>query len=219
LVFGSVLRERYFFVRSDVYVYIVIKNNDKRYRGIKVVDGVEIDYFVNPIEQLQKEFEIAKKSQKKTVLFMLANGKIFQDKENQLQELQTEARKIIKNGPDKMSKYQIHMAKYFISDYMNDIKDTNDEKGDFSWQRNIDLLSDYLVETICKFHRIYITKPKYQKKELEKIDARFVELYEKIANTSSKKEKQKSIEELAQYVVRELGKDLDKEWEIITSVD
>ena len=60
LVFGSVLREKYFFERSDVDVYIVIKNN-KRYRGIKVVDGVEIDYFVNPIEQLQKEFEIAKK--------------------------------------------------------------------------------------------------------------------------------------------------------------
>jgi hypothetical protein len=182
------------------------------------VDGVEIDYFVNPIEQLQKEFEIAKKSQKKTVLFMLANGKILQDKENQLQELQTEAIKIIKNGPDKMSKYQIHMAKYFISDYMNDIKDANDEEDDFSWQRNIDLLLDYLVETICKFHRIYITKPKYQKEELEKVDVKFVELYEKIANTNSKEEKQKSIEELAHYVVRELGKDLDKEWEIVSDI-
>ncbi len=227
LVFGSVLCGEYFFERSDIDLYIVIKNNGKRYRGIMIIDDREVEYFVNPIEQLIGDFENAIKipasagmtnTSQMTILNMLSSSELLQDKYGQVAKLQKRAQDIINIGGEKMSDYQIHMAKYFINDYMNDLKDSDDNMTDFAWQRNVDLLLNYLVETVCAFHQIHITKAKYQKEELEKVDKEFVALYEKVANTNSKKEKQENIQKLAQYVIEKLGGDLEKEWEIISDV-
>ena len=237
LVFGSVLCEEYFYERSDIDLYIVIKNNGKRYRGIMIIDDREVEYFVNPIEQLNDDFENAIKipasaqnrsvsgqagmmsSSQMTILNMLVDGELLQDKDGQVAELQKKAQDIVNVDGEKMSNYQIHMAKYFINDYVNDLKDSYDNKEDFAWQRNVDLLLNYLVETVCAFHQMHITKEKYQKEELGKVDKEFVTLYEKIANTNFKKEKQESIQKLAQYVIEKLGGDLEKEWEIISDVE
>ncbi len=228
LVFGSVLCEEYFYERSDIDLYIVIKNNGKRYRGIMIIDDREVEYFVNPIEQLNDDFENAIKipasagmtnHSQMTILNMLVDGELLQDKDGQVAKLQKRAQNIVSAGGKKMSDYQIHMAKYFINDYVNDLKDSDDNMTDFAWQRNVDLLLNYLVETVCAFHQIHITKAKYQKEELGKVDKEFVTLYEKIANTNFKKETQESIQKLAQYVIEKLGGDLEKEWEIISDVE
>ena len=228
LVFGSVLREEYFYERSDIDLYIVIKNNGKRYRGIVIIDDREVEYFVNPIEQLISDFGNAKKipacagmtdTSQMTILNMLSSGELLQDKDEQIAELQKRAQDIVSAGVKKMSDYQIHMAKYFINDYMNDLKDSYDNIIDFAWQRNVDLVLNYLVETVCAFHQIHITKAKYQKEKLEKTDKEFVTLYEKVVNTNSKKEKQENIQKLAKYVIKELGGNLDKEWEIVSDVE
>lgn len=215
ILFGSALSDKYFYKHSDIDVYVVIKNNKKRYRGIRIIDGIEIDYFVNPIEQLEKDFKMASTSDKKTVLFMLADGKIIEDTNDNLLRLQKSAKDLLnKEKKVEMNDFQILNAKYFINDYIKDIKDSSDNDDIFTWQRNITLLLNYLIDTFSMYNNILVTKPKYQKDDLMSVDNKFVQMYEGIANSQSYNDTEIKIEELAKYVIDNMGGDLQDEWEL-----
>ena len=217
ILFGSALSVKYFNAHSDVDIYVVIKNSGKRYRGVQVIDGIEVDYFVNPMNQLKMDFEKSLSLDKKTVLFMLADGKIIQDKDDALIRLQQEAKNILqKKTVLSMSDFQITNAKYFIGDYLKDIEDFNENKDVFAWQRSIYLLMNYLLDTFCSYHNIYVTKPKYQKKSLMNVDPKFVKMYEDVSSVLSRDDVNNKIIELSQYVIDDIGGDLPESWEIVS---
>jgi len=220
--FGSIFSEKKLSPNSDFDIYIVIKNIGKRYRGNMFIDGIEIDYFVNPIEQLKADFERVKNKSivKKTICYILRDGKIFLDKNGELKKLKKEAREFLKNDlkNSTLSNAKLVIAKYFISDYLKDIEDCFINKDVFSWQYNIATLLNYLIEIFCQFHKIPLIKQKYQCEEIAKKDKKFIKLYEMIAKTSSIEEKNLRIKKLALYVLKSLGGKLSKEWELESSV-
>jgi hypothetical protein len=89
LGFGSRFSKKKLGANSDLDVYVVIENIGKRYRGIMIIDGVEVDYFVNPIEQLRLDWGRVKNnaSTKKTAAYMLRDGKIILDHVGQLAKI------------------------------------------------------------------------------------------------------------------------------------
>ncbi|MDD3498621.1 MAG: nucleotidyltransferase domain-containing protein [Candidatus Moranbacteria bacterium] len=219
LLFGSAVDEKHFNQHSDVDLYVVIKNIGKRYRGVKNINGIEIDYFVNPIKQLREDFEAAKIINKKTVLSMLADGKIIQDKDSNLQKLKEEAKNELKKiSQKKMTDHQIFIAKYFIKDYLNDIKDSSEVNNIFAWQRNISLLLNYLVDTFCAYHGILIAKPKYQKELINSADPKFLEIYEEIASVHSRADAEIMIKKLSKYVLDDMGGALENDWELESDI-
>lgn len=200
---------------SDLDLFLVIKNAGKRYRGMKKIENIDVDYFINPIQQLRADLEKAKISNSKVFIYVLANGKILLDKDNRLLELQKGARLQIKRQiKNRIPNSSVILMKYFIDDYIGDIEDDYENKDYFAWQYNICLLLNYLVEVFCKYNHILQVKPKYQKAEIIKKDKHFVKLYEKIAIINLKEEKIKQIKKLSRYVLDSLGGGLPEEWEI-----
>lgn len=223
LGFGSSFNQKNLSPNSDLDIYIVIKNIGKRYRGIMLIDNIEIDYFINPIEQLKADWEKVRNKIviKKTIAYMLKDGKIILDQNNELKKMQEEARKFLKdelkiNG---ISDYMLVLGKYFIEDYLKDIEDSLIDKNIFSWQYNANSLLNYLIEVFCQFHRIPLVKLKYQGMEIAKRDKKFIELYKLIAKTSSIKEKSKRIKKLALYCLESLGGKLPREWELESPIN
>lgn len=63
-----------------------------------IIDEMEIDYFVNPIKQLGQNWKNFKKGimHKNTILYMLKDGKIILDKNNQLKRMKDDAKNFFK---------------------------------------------------------------------------------------------------------------------------
>lgn len=215
LLFGSYLNPNQLSRNSDLDVYVIIKNNGKRYRGIARIDNVEVDYFINPIKQLRNDLKQNLKSSKKTIVFMLAEGKILKDKYRQLEKLQKEAINILKKEKkQKISNSEIIFIKYFIDDFLKDIQDNYEEKDYFALQYNINLLLNYLIESFCKNKGILLVKPKYQKNKIKEVDSHFIELFKEIVMTENMGRKIKKIIKLSDYVLDGLGGRLPVEWEM-----
>jgi len=214
ILFGSYAYPKKISKNSDLDLYLVIKNNGKRYRGIKYIDNVEVDYFINPFIQLESDFENAINSSKKTIIFMLADGKILKDSGNKINKLKKRAKELIKKeNKQGLPKFMLTFVKYFIDDYLKDIKDNYNEKDFFAWQYNKNLLLNYLIEVFCKNKKILLVKPKYQKEEIKKRDQNFVKLYESISNEKNNQEQMAKIKKLSEYVLDSLGGKLPREWE------
>ncbi len=215
LLFGSSLNPETMSKNSDLDLYLIIKNIGKRYRGVMRIDNTEVDYFVNPIEQLRIDFDNAKKNKKMTVLFMLANGNILKDQNGELSTLKNEAVKFLEEETRKqIPEFQITFIKYFIDDYLKDTEDCYIKKDWFSFQYNIHLLLNYLIEVFCNTNQILLLKPKYQKDEIKKKDNTFVKLYEDVEKATMRKEKIKKLKNLSKYVLSKIGGKLSDEWEL-----
>lgn len=219
LVFGSSLHPEKMGSNADLDLYFVIENNGKRYRGVKFINGTEVDYFANPKEQLLLDFNSAKNSARKTIFFMLANGKILKDWEGLLGELQKEAMKILEAEKNKeIPAWLFVNSKYFIDDYLKDIEDDLRSNNYFSMDCNFRLLTGDLLEIFCRQKKILIGKPKYQKEEIEKVDKEFIKLYEEMAMESNYAIKLEKIKRLSNYVIESLGGALPKDWELVSSL-
>lgn len=218
LCFGSSMKRKKIRANSDLDLYVVIKNIGKRYRGIMIVDGVEVDYFVYPLEQLKADWDKVKSkiNPRRTVAYMLSGGKIILDKNGRIKKLQAEAREFLKNelNNNGVPPPLLTINKYFINDYLRDIEDSMRDKDIFSWQYNASLLLNNLIDIFCQFHKIPLVKPKYQSQEIAKKDKKFVELYGSIARPASTKERTERIKKLALYCLESLGGQLPREWEL-----
>lgn len=215
LIAGSFLDKEKVSKNSDLDLFIVIKNNNFRYRGMDYINGIYVDYFVNPLNQLKHDLNKVKDSSGNTLANALANGQIFLDKSNNLLKLQKLAKKIIANTyKSKLPFFRITLNKYFIDDYLKDIEDSYAGKDFFAWQYNVSILLNYLIEVFCRFHKIHLVKPKYQKDEISKKYPKFIDLYNKVAGASNRIQKMLAIKKLSDYVLIKLGGRLSKRWEI-----
>lgn len=218
LGFGSSFKQKKISPHSDLDVYIVIKDIGKRYRGVMIVDGVKVDYFVYPLRQLQADWKRVKSklSPKQTIAYILRDGRILLDQNSKLKRLQAEAQEFLRNelAESEISHPLLIINKYFINDYMEDVEDGLRDKDIFSWQHNINLLLNNLIEVFCQFHSIPLVKPKYQGQEIAKKDKKFVELYELVARASSIEERTKRVKRLMRYCLESLGGSLSREWEL-----
>lgn len=223
LGFGSGFSQKKILPNSDLDLYVVIKNIGKRYRGIALVDDIVVDYFVYPLEQLKADWEKVKNKimPRLTFAYMLRDGRIILDKVGALKKLQTEARKFLKNEliNSTIPRPLLIINKYFINDYLGDIEDSLRDKNVFSWQYNVSLLLNNLIDIFCQFHKIPLVKPKYQRREITKKDKKFVELYELATKASSMEEGTKRIKKLALYCLESLGGQLPGEWELERPVE
>lgn len=73
---------------SDLDIQIILdKNVDWRERGNEIIDDILIEYFANPVLQIQKYFEDDYNSRRKICIHMFVSGKILFDKTGKLTEI------------------------------------------------------------------------------------------------------------------------------------
>ncbi len=148
---------------SDVDIQIILKEGCKwRERGNKIVDGVLMEYFANPVENILRYFEEDNKKRKKTFAHMFATGKINLDKNGDAKRLKEKGKEYLKKKFDKSSKLEVELDKYALFDMEDNLEEVYNRKTlDFSFVYNnflknvLEIYSDYLGYPTISSHKVF----------------------------------------------------------------
>ncbi len=105
---------------SDIDVHILISDTQNyRERGVVDTDGFLIEYFINPLKQIRKEFHSDYFQGANTDAIMFAGGKILSDKNGNVGNLQDEAVSFLNKPLRKKKKEDVLYDLYSAWDLMD----------------------------------------------------------------------------------------------------
>lgn len=211
LIAGSNSKVKDLQFSSDFDVFIVI-NIDKRYRGMMIIDGVEVDYIAISIDRLKTDFQFSLRTPRKVLADMLANGIIVRDPKGILREIKDEAMERINDLPA-LTVNEKMMIRYFLKEHLKTLEININNQ--FIWQYTFNSIMNYVIEVWCRHNRIPLN-PKRVYDILDSVDGKFVELWEKIGNKTDKVAKLFLLKELSSYLMNQMELQFAEEWEIIS---
>ena len=197
-------------IGSDFDLYIII-NKEKKYRGVVLINGFEIDYFASSMKQLKYNFKSSLKTPKKILVDMLANGIIIRDSNSELKEIKEDAIKIIRNMPS-LTFNEKMMIRYFLKNYLKTLQASINNK--FLWQYTYNALMNYLIKVCCRYYRIPLN-PKTFYGAICNVDNKFIEFWNSITDKKDKAAKVNAISKIVSYLLKKMGLTLEVEWEIV----
>ena len=199
---------------SDLDISVILRESKTRERGNTWINGIEIEYFMNPIEQVKEYFKTEVGDKAPTTAHMLANSVVLYEKGPYLRELIEEAKSIINRKRPKMSKFKIETEKYSLDDLEKDLEDTFLKKDKFAFQI---VSNDILKRSLSVFfshYRMAKEKSKRLHEQLEDIDKNFSSFFEKALFAGSMAGKYKALLKLIRYDEKLLGGKRPKEWKL-----
>lgn len=119
--------------RSDVDVHIVLKEGTKwRERGNRIVDGIMIEYFSNPPEQILQYFQEDYKNGRQMSVTQFLTGRVLYD-DGSIKRLAREAKKWHSKKLKKPSGMRLSMIRYGIWDMCDNLHDAYDHDAKHFW--------------------------------------------------------------------------------------
>lgn len=195
---------------SDLDIYIVIEKSKTRERGNTWIEGVEIEYFINPVNQVLEYFKEETQEKSPNTAHMFVNSKIIYEKGNKLRKLISKAKEVLKIPPEKPSKSDIENMKYFIDDLEKDLEDMKIKKNEFAYRLVANSILKKILDDFYRIKQIYKEKSKRLFEQMNTIDKKFAILYKK-AMISYKYE---DIIKLIRYMEKIIGGKRSKEWKL-----
>ncbi len=207
---------------SDLDVHLILDDKlDFRERGNKIIDGLLIEYFLNPPKQIRKYFLDDYNSIRPMSHTQFITGRILLDKTGVVQQLKEEAKEILAKDYSDIDTSVHELQKYSIWDMLDDLQDSfENEKLDFDfvYYANLDkLLSIYMKFIKYPYDKksmlgnitSEIVRNKYLLKELP--DEEIGLLIEKCITTIQRGSRMKFYEELTNKILDLFGGfDIDK---------
>lgn len=201
---------------SDIDVHIVLSDTEKwRERGNCFVEGFLIEYFINPIFQIEKSFTKDYENRSRTNSTMFGHGKILYDKTNRLHQLQEKALSWHQKEFLPLSPFQIQNKLYHLWDHMDELSVLIDDGY------NIDILyAETLTELIdfyCNLKNIspfphsktekILKNPSFRKKYhiYQSIDENFITTALSCFSAQTTADKITAIRRLHQFVTDLVG--------------
>ncbi len=214
---------------SDIDIHIILDSKTlRRERGNKIVDGVLIEYFANPIKRHHEYLEEDIKSRRKINSHMFTTGKIIFDKNGDLKKLIQYSKKYFTKKNLKQNKTQTELAKYHIWDMCDNLEEVfEDNTKEFFFVFYNDL--NDLFETYAKFlqfdslpiHKLkrFLVDEKDKKKYHIKNfpDEKFVKMYINAINIKDKSKMMKEYQKLTNHILDKMGKFNVDGWKIRTT--
>lgn len=118
--------------RSDIDVHIVTTDISYKQRGNVIVDGIMIEYFMNPLSELYKYLENDYKQRRRLAdANMYGHGVILFDKNGEIEKLKKYSLKYYDMDFDEPEKNTILYNNYVCWDLMDEIKDKIDNNENF----------------------------------------------------------------------------------------
>ena len=160
-------------VNSDIDVFIVTKDSTTwRERGNKLIDGYMIEYFINPVRQVLKEFEDGFKDNNIATTLIFAGSKILYDKDGIIEKLVNRAKEDLNKELAPISEFKWKMNCYTIwhSFYELNSKYTKNEDIDFTYNIFLnDVIQSYFLNNqlpLLPVHKIekILKNEEYRKK-------------------------------------------------------
>lgn len=199
---------------SDLDLSVVLKKSQFRERGNTWIEGIEIEYFINPIEQIKYSFETEVGDKAPCTVHMFANSQILYKKGNEIEKLIKEAKKIMKKGVSSMGNMEKELAKYSLDDLQKDLEDTYLKKDRFAFSIIAMKILEKSLSVFTKLKKIQKEKSKRLREQLKNLEPEFEKLYSKALFEVSLEKKYKALVILIDYIERHLGGKRPKEWKL-----
>ena len=168
-------------INSDIDVFIVTKDSTAwRERGNKLVDGYLIEYFINPIRKVIKEFDEGFDDYHIATTLIFAGSKILYDKDGTIEKLVNRAKKDLATkelNPILESKWKMNCYNVWHSFYELNSKYTKKKDIDFTYSLFLnDVVNAHLLNNkiplfpVHKIERIFTDeefRKRYNVKKLQ----------------------------------------------------
>ncbi|MCB0628161.1 MAG: hypothetical protein R2824_04185 [Saprospiraceae bacterium] len=200
---------------SDLDVFVILAPAcNYRERGNTWINGVEVEYFMNPPQQIRGYMQQEKSPH---TAHMLAHGRLVYCTTEVVVQLMQEAKTRLATPPPAMKQFEIELARYHLDDLFKDLEDAlacDDQLA-------AGLLKTTLINTgidlFCKRHRLYRDKHKRLYHQLAGVDPLFAQLLlQLIAHEQWHLE---DILPLKKYITDLLGGERSREWKLRSALD
>ena len=143
---------------SDLDLQVVTSSQSRhRKRGNVIIDGVLVEYCINPYHQIRKYFEIDAKHNNPMMSIALLEGKIIFEKYKSASRLKKYAKASLEMGYAMLNKDRVSFYKYVLADTLNKMNSLyRKERDDFSFLFHVNLRLIY--ETYATFLRLNLLK-------------------------------------------------------------
>ncbi len=157
---------------SDLDLYIILESSETRTRGNSFVNGTEIEYFINPIRQVEQYFK-DEYSDKINTAHMFANSIILYQKGPELQRLIELAQFYVSKPLPDLTEYDIYLGRYFLDDLRKDLLDALDINDKITFELVSSEIVEQLINNFGKIKKIYPAKSKRLFHQINQIDSSF----------------------------------------------
>lgn len=200
---------------SDIDVYVVLAPTcHYRRRGNTWINGVEIEYFMNPPQQIRAY--LAREKSPHTA-HMLTHGVLEYKASPEVERLIEEARQIMAQSPPPLKNFQIELGKYQLDDLSKDLADCRLNQNELAGILLRDQLLNAAIDLFCRKHQIHRTKHKRLHDQLGEVDPGFLAIVERVACAAW--DRTQELAELNSYMARLLGGERGREWQLQSSLD
>lgn len=164
---------------ADWDFHVILKKGTPRWRKTWKVDNHLLEIFCNDVNEIKKDFESDQKGGRGVNIFMFTTGQIIVDnKKNDLQRLQSQAKRLWEKGPNRLSKNDISFIGYDIAMYIHDLEDLLHDKNPAL------LLVNYAVNEFVRYYyrlsHIWLPRPNDRLQDLSKRSPKTFKMVDKI---------------------------------------
>lgn len=136
-------------VNSDIDIFIVTKDSTTwRERGNKLIDGYMIEYFINPVRQVLKEFDDGFKDNAIATTLIFAGSKILYDKDGTIEKLVNRAKEDLNKDIEPIPDFKWKMNCYTIWHSFYELNSKYIKREDIDFTYNIflnDVIEAYFL--------------------------------------------------------------------------
>jgi predicted nucleotidyltransferase len=199
---------------SDLDIHVVLDESKFRERGNTWIDGIEIEYFINPICQIKAYYKEEVGEKPPHTAHMFANSLILFQKGGALDELVKEAKTILKRPIKTMNKNGMELAKYFLDDMAKDLEDVLIKRDFFALNFIAQEIFQKCLQIFLKQKGVEREKTKRLSNQLRAVDKNFNKLFSSAVLEREPKKKYTATIKLINYVENLVGGKRPKEWKI-----
>lgn len=203
---------------SDLDIHIVLDESKFRERGNTWIDGIEIEYFINPINQIKAYYREEVDEKAPCTADMFSHSIVLFKRGDALDKLIKEAKAIIKKSIKHLDKNGMELAKYFLDDIAKDLEDVLIKKDLLAFDLIAHEIFQKCLQIFLKQNSIVKEKIKRLSNQLRAIDKNFDKLFFSAVLEREPKKKFIAVIKLISYVENLIGGKRPKEWKFRSKI-
>jgi hypothetical protein len=192
---------------SDLDMHVVIRLPQRQRRN-RVVEGIEVELFINPPFQARRYLD----DERGVNAHMFTFGRVVHDPHGEIAALRAEADARWQAGPRPLAPREAWQPRYFAADLLRDLQDIGSE-DEATAGLLIARAVEHLLKSHYQLHGRWTQKPKRLLADLQQWDAPAAKLARAALASVLPAERTEALHQLATHVLAPLGGPMPLEWE------
>ena len=196
---------------SDIDVSIILNESETNERGNTMINGYEIEYFINSKLQLHHYF--ATELHKHSAHMFTYNIVLF-ERNNLLQPLFEHARQVMEQKLPELSELNVERKKYLFDDLKKDFLDCLENQNLFATKLLVNTIVSEAISTFYEIKQYLPEKIKRSYNYLRKIDPEFSQLIKIVIFENDQENIEKPVLKIINYIEKLLSNSRSDEWKL-----